>query len=211
MRYYRVSPVIWQEPWDDEARLLALYLLTSPHRSTEGLFRLPSAYVQADLGWSLPKVEKTLARLEKGGFIRRDGDVVLIVNALKYQAPANPNGVKAALSAVEAVPPSTLDPIFQQLAQRFCEPLAKGLRERFPERFGKPPSPAPALTPAPEEGGLNGRVSLTAITKKLIAEGEDADRVEIAVEVLKEQLDKGNTIDRPLDYARAILRRGEVA
>ena len=44
-RYHKVSPRFWADEkvlrWNDDAKMLALYLLTCPHRTTEGLFRLP--------------------------------------------------------------------------------------------------------------------------------------------------------------------------
>ena len=50
--YYRVSPSIWHHrDWSDDTKLLAFYLLTSPHRSTEGLFYLLTHYMLGDLRW----------------------------------------------------------------------------------------------------------------------------------------------------------------
>lgn len=133
--YYRVSPAIWNEPWDDDTRTLAFYILTSPHRTTEGLFKLPTPYIQADIGWTPRKIEKNMARLEEVGFVRRHGDTILIRNALKYQSLSNDNQVKAVLTGLETVPPSPLDDEFASLAKRFCERLSKRLGEWFPERF----------------------------------------------------------------------------
>jgi hypothetical protein len=143
VRYYRVSPRIWSVTrWSENARLLALYLLTCPHRTVEGLFRLPKAYIQADLEWSPQRLAEPLRELSEDGFIEYDEDaqVVLILKALKYQAPANPNGVTSALRQLEEVPESPLDQRFHQMAQRYCERLA----EQLPERFAQPPAPPPA-------------------------------------------------------------------
>lgn len=133
--YYRVSPAIWNEPWDDDTRTLAFYILTSPHRTTEGLFKLPIPYVQADMKWGLKKIEKHMAKLEEAGFVRRHADIILIRNALKYQSLSNDNQVKAVLTGLETVPPSPLDDEFASLAKRFSERLAKRLGDSFPERF----------------------------------------------------------------------------
>ena len=44
--YFRVSPAIWRAgTWTDDMRVLACYLLTSPHRTLEGLFILPQGYI----------------------------------------------------------------------------------------------------------------------------------------------------------------------
>lgn len=55
-RYYPVSPLYWSDSkvqsWSNETKMLGLYLLTCEHRNLEGLYRLPFAYVEADLGWT---------------------------------------------------------------------------------------------------------------------------------------------------------------
>jgi hypothetical protein len=145
-RYYRVSPKFWSSAerlgWDEETRLLALYLLTCDHRSTEGLFRLPKQYILADLEWSAQRLSKPFARLCSDDFIDYDEDakVMLIVKALAYQSPSNPNGVTAALRALEMVPVTRLDSRFYELSQRYSERLTEALPERFTQPFAEPPS-----------------------------------------------------------------------
>ena len=155
-RYYRVSPKFWASAdrlgWDDETRLLALYLLTCEHRTTEGLFRLPKQYIMADLEWSPQRLAQPFAQLLADGFIEYDetAKVMLIVKALAYQAPSNPNGVTAALRALDMVPATALDSRFYELSQRYCERLAEQLPERFTQPLPHPPALAPALAPAPK-------------------------------------------------------------
>lgn len=151
-RYWRVSPKFWTdaEEWSDDTRLLALYVLTCEHRTTEGLFRLPLKYMAADLGWSVERVSEAFAQLLKEGFVQHDPDrsLVLIVNAMKYQSPENPNQVKHALRMLETVPnESPLTSTFKGLAERLCPRLAKAL----PEGFGKPPAPTPSPSPSRSE------------------------------------------------------------
>ena len=103
-RYYRVGPSFWSDPavvaLSDDGRLLALYLLTCPHRTSEGLFRLPKAYATADLQWSMERLAEPFGQLLANGFIEYDVDaqVCLIVAALKWQAPVNENVAKAAVA-----------------------------------------------------------------------------------------------------------------
>ena len=152
-RYYRVSPRFWSDTkdWSDGAKTLALYILTSPHRSLEGLFRLPKAYITADLGWSLERLSKPFGELLANGFIHYDEatEIVLITNALKYQSPDNPNQVKHALTILEELPPTPLFALLTTVAKRFCEPLAEGLQEQLGEGFGKPPALTPTQAPPP--------------------------------------------------------------
>lgn len=155
MRYNRIDPRFWTDRavrgWSDDAKLLALYLLSSPHRTTEGLFRLPKAYIQADLEWSPERLGQPFRQLLESRFLDYDDDaqVVLIRNALKYQPLQNANQVTGALRLLEELPPTRLTCDFQQLAEQFCQRLAK----RLPEGFGKPsptsPPSAPPLTPTP--------------------------------------------------------------
>lgn len=156
-RYYRLSPKFWSDPmvigWDDDTRLLALYLLTCPHRTTEGLFRLPRLYALADLGWSTERFDEGFRRLQDDGFIEWDpaAQVVLIVKALQWQSPDNPNMVKAALRQLAMVPETPLKARFRQLAERFCERLAEGLPGGFGEGSGDPLPQSPAPPQPPED------------------------------------------------------------
>lgn len=166
--YYRVGPAIWDEAWADDTRYVAFYLLTCRHRTTEGLFRLPLEYAVADLDWPADRVRAAFEQLVDCGFIAYDAAarVCLIVKALEWQAPENPNQVKAAMKLIDALPATALLDSFIRLAEQSCERLAQALAERFPERFheataqgsGEPPSPSPAPSrpqspPGPPEGG----------------------------------------------------------
>jgi hypothetical protein len=138
--YFRVSPAIWRaRTWTDDMRLLACYLLTSPHRTLEGLFILPRGYICADLRWSDERLAEPFAGLLADGFIAYDetAEVCLIVKALKYQRPENPNMDKAAIRRLVTVPASSLDTVFLASAQQYAPRLAERLAERLPERFGK--------------------------------------------------------------------------
>lgn len=143
-RYYRVSPKFWSDPevlrWSDDARLLALYLLTCEHRTTEGLFLLKKKYVEADLGWSTERFTKGFGELLEAGFIEYDDEaqVCLIVNALRYQAPQNENQAKNAVKRLAELPPTPLTSTFKRLAEQFSERLAEQLPEGFGEWYGNP-------------------------------------------------------------------------
>lgn len=155
--YWRVSPRFWTDPairrCSDDAKLLALYLLTGPHRRLEGLFRLPKPYACADLGWTMERLAEPFRellgeRFGEPGFMAYDeqAEVVLIRKALKYQGPDNDNQVKAALRQLEDLPDTPLASEFRSLAERYCERLAKRLPEGFGEPIGNPPSPSPSPT-----------------------------------------------------------------
>lgn len=155
--YYRVGPAIWDEPWSDDARYVAFYILTCRHRTTEGLFRLPIEYAVADLGWPVERFRKGFAELLAEGFIAYDetARVCLIRKALEWQAPENPNQVKAAVKKVAELPQTDLVRSLYSASLLHSERLAEGLRERFGERLAEPiaepPSPSPSSNSFSEE------------------------------------------------------------
>jgi len=173
--YFRVGPRFWMDThgWSEDARLLALYILTCPHRRTEGIFRLPIPYILADLDWSKERFGKPFAELLAKGFIDYDEGpgIVLIRSALKWQAPENPNQVKAAVRAISELPANRLVEPFIELSERFSERLAKGLREGLPEGFGKPPTPTPTTSPTTEVP--NGTVERGALDRVFRREAKE--------------------------------------
>lgn len=132
-RYYPVSPLFWSDrtaqQWSDREKLLALYLLTCEHRNLEGLYRLPLAYVEEDLGWTREDVEAAMETLRKDGFVRYDAAtrVVFVVNALKYQAPKSARQVKGAIASLQEVPDTELFEEFLEAAQRWAPELYQAL------------------------------------------------------------------------------------
>lgn len=152
-RYHKVSPKFWTtvqaEAWSEDARTLALYLLTCPHRTTEGLFRLPKAYILDDLDWTSKRLTEPFAELLARGFIDYDEQArwVLLVGALKYNAPENPNQAKAAAKRALECPEGPLTSHFRRLAERYAQRLAEQLPEGFGKGYAQPLALTQALTP----------------------------------------------------------------
>lgn len=97
----------------DDARLLALYLLTGQHTNMIGCFRLPDGYVSEDLSWTPERVSKGFDELSANGFATRDfsSKWVLIRNFLSWNSIENPNQGIAALRLFDQVPDkSTVKP-----------------------------------------------------------------------------------------------------
>jgi hypothetical protein len=118
------------------------------HRTAEGLFRLPKSYICEDLDWTPERLAQPFAELLAKGFIEYDERArwLLIVTALKYQRPENPNQVTSALRRITECPAtSPLTSSFKRLAQRYAQGLAEGLPQGFGEPFGKPQSQPQAL------------------------------------------------------------------
>ena len=147
-RYFRVSPKFWADShdWSEDARTVALYLLTCEHRNTEGLFRLPEMYAVEDLGWDPERFRDGFGELIGRGFVEHDPDakVVLIVKALKYQRPDNENHAKAAGKRLAELPKNRLESRFLECVDRYAPKVSDDIRDAMPEGFGEPiPEPIP--------------------------------------------------------------------
>jgi hypothetical protein len=147
--YGRVYSAFWQSPeireLPEDARTLALYLLTSPHGNLIGCFRLPDAYAADDLQWTAERVSEGFAKLADVAFVRRDEATkwVFITKYLKWNAFENPNVARAAHKALDQVPSLPLKPALalallefgQHLTEELtkaCQTLSEPLRKPEP-------------------------------------------------------------------------------
>lgn len=133
----------------DDARLLGAYLLTSPHTTALGAFRLPDAYVCDDLEWEKKRFRSSLQALSDAGFVKYDPDTkwVWVVKFLEWNRPANPNIWKAIAKAASNVPDavSFRDEIL----------VSAGVSETVSETVRKPSIKSPSPSPSLGEGGEN--------------------------------------------------------
>lgn len=90
----------------EDARFLAMYLLTSPHGTIAGTFRLPDGYVCEDLQWDAKRVNKGFAELLANGFANRceTTKMVWICKHLEWNKPENPNQKKSAQKIALSIP-----------------------------------------------------------------------------------------------------------
>lgn len=156
--YGRVYSSFWQSPemraLPEDARTLALYLLTSPHGNLIGCFRLPDAYAAEDLQWSIERVSEGFRKLLETDFLTRDEATkwLLIRKYMKWNSFENPNVSKAAHKALSQVPRLSLKPLLALAILEFnehivdelrkdCETLSKPYRKPEPE-----PEPIQSLT-----------------------------------------------------------------
>ena len=137
--YSRVWSSVWLEPWTDDMRTVAFYLITGPHRRSEGLYRLPLEYIVTDLSWPSKRVRTAFDALLACGFADYDPErqLVLIINALKRNK-LNPNQCKGVAKAFRELPLSPLLERFISLAQTSNKDLSKELAKDWP-RVGKGP------------------------------------------------------------------------
>lgn len=108
--YAKVYTAFWTDTttraMSEDARTLALYLLTCPHGNLIGLFRLSNAYAADDLKWSLERVSKGFEELFEKGFCARDSasDWLVILKYLRWNQFENPNVAKSAAKIFDVAP-----------------------------------------------------------------------------------------------------------
>jgi len=90
----------------EDARNLALYLLTCPHNTIAGAFRLPDGYVCDDLQWPSKRVAQGFAELLSKGFANRCETTkwCWICKHLEWNPPENPNQRKSAAKIAASIP-----------------------------------------------------------------------------------------------------------
>ena len=184
--YGLVHNTFWSSPTtadlDSDAKVLALYLLTSPHTTTSGAFRLPDAYACEDLRWDAKRFRNSLETISRAGFVKVDEATrwVWIVNFAKFNKPANPNIRKAAIKQVQGMPESV------QFRSEVVESLTTG--ETVSEPLRNLPSPSPSPSPMGVQGVS---IPLDDGTEHPVTEAEVAEyrtaypRIDVAAELRK--------------------------
>jgi hypothetical protein len=108
--YGRVFSTFWTSEdtraLSDDGKILALYLLTGPHGTIAGVFRLPDGYVIEDVRWEVPRVRQGFAELFRNRFANRCETThwVWINKFLTWNRPENPNQWTAARKIADQVP-----------------------------------------------------------------------------------------------------------
>jgi len=141
-RYIRIATKFWQDEkarkLSDDAKLLYLYVLTSPHSNMAGYYVLPKPYVVYDLQWLPERLDKALAELLRMGLIKycEQNDVVFIPNFFKYNPIQNRNQAVGVAKRVSELPANTLQKDFLAAVKRFAQPFMELFAERLTEWFG---------------------------------------------------------------------------
>lgn len=108
--YGKVFTTIWASAdfraLSEDGRTLVLYLLTCPHGTMTGTFRLPNGYCCEDLQWTAERVSEGFANASTKGFATRCAATnwVWITKHLDWNPPENPNQRKAGAKLVNQIP-----------------------------------------------------------------------------------------------------------
>lgn len=167
MSYGKVHDVFWDddkiEELSDRAALLALFLITGPHRNAIGCFRLGTGAI-SDLprfaAWGFEGISEALSELVGMGFIVRDDRTgwTFIRNALKHDPITSANVAVHALALVDRVPKNSV--VYQPLIERLA-PQLEAYSKVLAGKSGWP-------IEAPTEGVTEG---VTEAPSKGLAEG----------------------------------------
>ena len=208
--YGRVYTAFWTNQdirsLSDDGRLLALYLLTSPHTTLIGAFRLPDGYVSEDLQWGSERVAKGLGELFRIGFAKRCETTkwIWLRAFLEWNPPENPNQWKAARKLLEQVP--TACAWLTEFLGVFAE--AAGDSPPKPPVFIKPSAnPSPTLS---ESGSGSGSGSGTGTGAETQNARELTARVPRETQQPPEPLDPGRVLDAlQVVYPKGTYRQSE--
>ena len=145
--YVRVKRRVWHDekvqPLAPEAKLLFMYLLTSPHGNALGCYVLRRGYALEDLGWDAQTFDQHFRSLLDAEVIRYDPDthVILIPRFLKHNPIMHRNQAKAAISALDELPTTPLlaDLLatVEELDKGSLKDLAEALRKRLANASAK--------------------------------------------------------------------------
>lgn len=108
--YGKVYKKIWNngkfQALSEKAKYLFLYIITSPHSTVFGLFRLPIGYISGDLSWQPKTVLKYLGELQKSSFLlwEQKSFLVVIPSWLEHNPIKTENQLKKGLAELSEIP-----------------------------------------------------------------------------------------------------------
>jgi len=108
--YGKIFTSLWSSEtfrsMSEDGRSLVLYLLSSPHGTIAGAFRLPDGYVREDMQWSSERVSQGFAELFRKGFANRCETTkwVWVCKHFEWNPPENPNQRKSAQKIANQIP-----------------------------------------------------------------------------------------------------------
>jgi len=137
----------------EDARNLSLYLLTCPHNTIAGVFRLPDGYVCDDMQWTSERVEKAFNEtLSKGFAIRCETTKWVWINKhFEWNPPENPNQRKCAAKIVVSIPDTCC---WKLVFMRDCSEFVGVKQEPLPNpstTLSKPEAVTEAVTETEEK------------------------------------------------------------
>jgi len=140
MRYAKIYDRMWQNPdfvaLSMQAKLGYTYLCSCCHCNQIGYFRIPLAYMAADMGMTTADAAKVVKELDSAGFVRFDADTsrMLIRSYLKWNPPDSIKNLKAMAKVFDQMEASELDPLFLSIANEMAEQRGMSLFSQVSKR-----------------------------------------------------------------------------
>jgi hypothetical protein len=140
-RYRKIDTRIWNDEkfreLSDDAKLVFFFLLTHPHMTSIGAVRATLPGLAAEIKWTSESLQRAFAEASSRGMAKHDAEasVIWLPNFIRYNAPENPNVLKAWASAVELLPECDLTREAVQAVKDFSKELPESFQKELPEVF----------------------------------------------------------------------------
>lgn len=135
-RYRKIDPRIWNDAkfssLSSEAKLLFLYLLTTPAMTVVGAIPMRASAVAEELGLDSKRYAIRYQELYDRGIVEYDErGLFWVKNFLKYNAPDNPKVVLSWRNAIDLLPECPLLAKVLEAAKIHCYQRGEGYAESF--------------------------------------------------------------------------------
>lgn len=141
--YRKIDTRVWNDAkfraLSNNGKLVFFFLLTHPGMTAIGAMRGSVPGLAAELGWTPKAFSEAFSEALSKGMARHDESacVVWLPNFIRYNAPENPNVLKAWGKALDLLPECAMTTDAIQSVKAFAEGLSKAFREALPEAFSK--------------------------------------------------------------------------
>lgn len=138
-RYRPVDTRLWNDrkflSLSQDGRMLWLFLLTSPLTlAIPGVIVAGEAAIAEQLEWLPERFRERFLEIQKAGLsARREGSLIWLCNATRYQPPSNPNMIKSWAKCWDDVPEVDLKHEVWQSLKIVCKCWSRLFDKLFPE------------------------------------------------------------------------------
>lgn len=151
--YGKIETKFWawakRKKLSNDAKVMALYLLSGPHSTSVGIYYLPDGYIVADLEMGIETVTQTLSELFEVGFAKRcvETDFIFIEDYIFHNPPENKNVGKSMIKIILQIPDDftffndlkeKLEPFTERFTDGFINGLGNGIATPKPKPKPKP-------------------------------------------------------------------------
>lgn len=143
MKYRKIDPKIWNDAkfndLSDNGKLAFFFLLTHPHMTPVGAMRATLGGLAEELGWKPKAFQEAFKEAFAKGMVKYNpkAHFIGLPNFMKYNAPENPNVVKAWAKCMDDIPEcDEKDQIYPEL-KALLKGYGEGFLKAFRAAFGK--------------------------------------------------------------------------